>query len=302
MIFMKHIILSLFLVLGVPVQAQTRLSEMPWPQRDSIITAKVKKYFRDVQKHNYDDCVSIIRQKDNDRYNVSWVAEIYNKAVKETGVWRAFVPSDLYLYDVKLFGECVSMEGKVYNGLKATALVDENLEVLMTSMTDDVTLYSYKYENDDCVTGVFDNPTRRSAKYKRPTDAELRTDEYAWGKSIASLSKDERIRVLTGIAFNALQMLDGSYKNEAVLYPVISEAPFKFIGYYWLPEDELDMRPSEVPIGMSPDDIYHCVEIYWEDYKKAGYATPLVASVYITDKDHRAFVIRRSDWKQSPVE
>lgn len=282
---MKHIILSLFLVLGVPVQAQTRLSEMPWPQRDSIITAKVKKHFRDVQKHNYDDCVSIIRQKDNDRYNVSWVAEIYNKAVKETGVWRAFVPSDLYLYDVKLFGECVSMEGKVYNGLKATALVDENLEVLMTSMTDDVTLYSYKYENDDCVTGVFDNPIRRSAKYKRPTDAELRTDEYAWGKSIASLSKDERIRVLTGIAFNALQMLDGSYKNEAVLYPVISEAPFKFIGYYWLPEDELDMRPSEVPIGMSPDDIYHCVEIYWEDYKKAGYATPLVASVYITDKD-----------------
>lgn len=299
---MKHIILSLLLVLGVPVQAQTRLSEMPWPQRDSIITAKVKKHFRDVQKHNYDDCVSIIRQKDNDRYNVSWVAEIYNKAVKETGVWRAFVPSDLYLYDVKLFGECVNMEGKVYNGLKATALVDENLEVLMTSMTDDVTLYSYKYENDDCVTGVFDNPTRRSAKYKRPTDAELRTDEYAWGKSIASLSKDERIRVLTGIAFNALQMLDGSYKNEAVLYPVISEAPFKFIGYYWLPEDELDMRPSEVPIGMSPDDIYHCVEIYWEDYKKAGYATPLVASVYITDKDHRAFVIRRSDWKQSPVE
>lgn len=302
MIFMKHIILSLLLVLGVPVQAQTRLSEMPWPQRDSIITAKVKKHFRDVQKHNYDDCVSIIRQKDNDRYNVSWVAEIYNKAVKETGVWRAFVPSDLYLYDVKLFGKCVNMEGKVYNGLKATALVDENLEVLMTSMTDDVTLYSYKYENDDCVTGVFDNPTRRSAKYKRPTDAELRTDEYAWGKSIASLSKDERIRVLTGIAFNALQMLDGSYKNEAVLYPVISEAPFKFIGYYWLPEDELDIRPSEVPMGMSPDDIYHCVEIYWEDYKKAGYATPLVASVYITDKDHRAFVIRRSDWKQSPVE
>lgn len=299
---MKHIILSLFLVLGVPVQAQTRLSEMPWSQRDSIITAKVKKHFRDVQKHNYDDCVSIIRQKDNDRYNVSWVAEIYNKAVKETGVWRAFVPSDLYLYDVKLFGECVNMEGKVYNGLKATALVDENLEVLMTSMTDDVTLYSYKYENDDCVTGVFDNPTRRSAKYKRPTDAELRTDEYAWGKSIASLSKDERIRVLTGIAFNALQMLDGSYKNEAVLYPVISEAPFKFIGYYWLPEDELDIRPSEVPMGMSPDDIYHCVEIYWEDYKKAGYATPLVASVYITDKDHRAFFIRRSDWKQSPVE
>lgn len=196
---MKHIILSLLLVLGVPVQAQTRLSEMPWSQRDSIITAKVKKHFRDVQKHNYDDCVSIIRQKDNDRYNVSWVAEIYNKAVKETGVWRAFVPSDLYLYDVKLFGECVSMEGKVYNGLKATALVDENLEVLMTSMTDDVTLYSYKYENDDCVTGVFDNPTRRSAKYKRPTDAELRTDEYAWGKSIASLSKDERIRVLTGL-------------------------------------------------------------------------------------------------------
>lgn len=302
MIFMKHIILSLLLVLGVPVQAQTRLSEMPWPQRDSIITAKVKKHFRDVQKHNYDDCVSIIRQKDNDRYNVSWVAEIYNKAVKETGVWRAFVPSDLYLYDVKLFGECVSMEGKVYNGLKATALVDENLEVLMTSMTDDVTLYSYKYENDDCVTGVFDNPTRRSAKYKRPTDAELRTDEYAWGKSIASLSKDERIRVLTGIAFNALQTLDGSYKNEAVLYPVISEAPFKFIGYYWLPEDELDMRPSEVPMGMSPDDIYHCVEIYWEDYKKASYATPLVAKVYITDKDHSAFVIRRSDWKRSTVE
>lgn len=302
MIFMKHIILSLLLVLGVPVQAQTRLSEMPWPQRDSIITAKVKKHFRDVQKHNYDDCVSIIRQKDNDRYNVSWVAEIYNKAVKETGVWRAFVPSDLYLYDVKLFGECVNMEGKVYNGLKATALVDENLEVLMTSMTDDVTLYSYKYENDDCVTGVFDNPTRRPAKYKRPTDAELCTDEYAWGKSIASLSKDERIRVLTGIAFNALQMLDGSYKNEAVLYPVISEAPFKFIGYYWLPEDELDMRPSEVPMGMSPDDIYHCVEIYWEDYKKASYATPLVAKVYITDKDHSAFVIRRSDWKQSPVE
>lgn len=299
---MKHIILSLLLVLGISAQAQTRLSEMPWPQRDSIITAKVKKYFRDVQKRDYDDCVSIIRQKDNDRYNVSWVAEIYDKTVKKTGVWRAFVPTDSYLYDVKLFGKYDSTGRGVYNGLRATALVDENLEVLMVSMTDDTTVYSYKYEKDDRVPGVFDNPTRRPSKYKRPTEAELHTDEYAWGKSIASLSKDERIRVLTGIAFNALQTLDGSYKNEAVLYPVISEAPFKFIGYYWLPEDELDMRPSEVPMGMSTDDIYHCVEIYWEDYKKASYATPLVAKVYITDKDHRAFVIRRSAWKQSPVE
>ena len=299
---MKHILLSLFLVLGISTQAQTRLSEMPWPQRDSIITAKVKKYFRDVQKRDYDDCVSIIRQKDNDRYNISWVAEIYDKTVKETGVWRAFVPTDSYLYDVKLFGKYDSTGRGVYNGLRATALVDENLEVLMVSMTDDTTVYSYKYEMDDCVPGVFDNPTRRPAKYKRPTEAELHTDEYAWGKSIASLSKDERIRVLTGIAFNALQTLDGSYKNEAVLYPVISEAPFKFIGYYWLPEDELDMRPSEVPMGMSPDDIYHCVEIYWEDYKKASCATPLVAKVYITDKDHSAFVIRRSAWKRSTVE
>lgn len=299
---MKHILLSLLLVLGISAQAQTRLSEMPWPQRDSIITAKVKKYFRDVQKRDYDDCVSTIRQKDNDRYNVSWVAEIYDKTVKKTGVWRAFVPSDSYLYDVKLFGKYDITGRGVYNGLRATALVDENLEVLMISMTDDTTVYSYKYEMDDCVPGVFDNPTRRPAKYERPTEAELHTDEYAWGKSIASLSKDERIRVLTGIAFNALQTLDGSYKNEAVLYPVISEAPFKFIGYYWLPEDELDMRPSEVPMGMSPDDIYHCVEIYWEDYKKASYATPLVAKVYITDKDHSAFVIRRSAWKQSPVE
>lgn len=299
---MKHILLSLLLVLGISAQAQTRLSEMPWPQRDSIITAKVKKYFRDVQKRDYDDCVSIIRQQDNDRYNVSWVAEIYDKTVKKTGVWRAFVPSDSYLYDVKLFGKYDSTGRGVYNGLRATALVDENLEVLMVSMTDDTTVYSYKYEMDDCVPGVFDNPTRRPAKYKRPTEAELNTDEYAWGKSIASLSKDERIRVLTGIAFNALQTFDGSYKNEAVLYPVISEAPFKFIGYYWLPEDELDMRPSEVPMGMSPDDIYHCVEIYWEDYKKASCATPLVAKVYITDKDHSAFVIRRSAWKRSTVE
>ena len=230
------------------------------------------------------------------------MAEIYDKTVKETGVWRAFVPTDSYLYDVKLFGKYDSTGRGVYNGLRATALVDENLEVLMVSMTDDTTVYSYKYEMDDRVPGVFDNPTRRPAKYKRPTEAELHTDEYAWGKSIASLSKDERIRVLTGIAFNALQTLDGSYKNEAVLYLVISEAPFKFIGYYWLPEDELDMRPSEVPMGMSPDDIYHCVEIYWEDYKKASYATPLVAKVYITDKDHSAFVIRRSDWKRSTVE
>ena len=297
---MKHLFILLFLCQGILAQAQTRLSEMPWHERDSIITAKVKRFFNEEKSRNYDDCVTIIRQRDNDMYNINWVAVAYDSKASQKGVWRTDVPSDSYLYDVRLYGERMIFGGDYVNRLVATALLDENLDVLMTSMTDDCTLYWYKYDMNDRVTGVFDHPTRRPTKYKRPTDEQLHSDEYAWGKSIASLSKDERIRVLTGIAFNALETLDGFDRKEAVLYPVISESTFKFIGHYWLPEKELDVRPSEVPRGMSPDDIYHRVEIYWEKAKRVGYATSQVAVVYITDKDHRAFVVRRNKRKDAP--
>lgn len=106
--------------------------------------------------------------------------------------------------------------------------------------------------------------------------------------------------MLTGITFNALETLDGFDRKEAVLYTVISESTFKFIGHYWLPEKDLDVRPSEVPRGMSPDDIYHRVEIYWDKARRVGYVTPRVAVVYITDKDHRAFVVRRNKRKDAP--
>ena len=179
---MKYFLLSLFLTLGVTAPAQTRLSEMPWHERDSIITAKVKRFFNEEKSRNYDDCVTIIRQRDNDMYNISWVAVAYDSKASQKGVWRTDVPSDSYLYDVRLYGERMIFGGDYVNKLVATALLDENLDVLMTSMTDDCTLYWYKYDMNDRVTGVFDHPTRRPAKYKRPTDEQLHSDEYAWGR------------------------------------------------------------------------------------------------------------------------
>lgn len=44
---MKHLFILLFLCQGILAQAQTRLSEMPWHERDSIITAKVKRFFNE---------------------------------------------------------------------------------------------------------------------------------------------------------------------------------------------------------------------------------------------------------------
>ena len=36
---MKHLFILLFLCQGILAQAQTRLSKMPWHERDSVITA-----------------------------------------------------------------------------------------------------------------------------------------------------------------------------------------------------------------------------------------------------------------------
>ena len=134
---MKHLFILLFLCQGILMQAQTRLSEMPWHERDSIITAKVKRFFNEEKSRNYDDCVTIIRQRDNDMYNINWVAVAYDSKASQKGVWRTDVPSDSYLYDVRLYGERMIFGGDYVNRLVATALLDENLDVLMTSMTDD---------------------------------------------------------------------------------------------------------------------------------------------------------------------
>lgn len=142
----------------------------------------MKRFFNEEKSRNYDDCVTIIRQKDNDMYNINWVAVAYDSKASQKGVWRTDVPSDSYLYYVRLYGERMIFGGDYVNKLVATALLDENLDVLMTSMTDDCTLYWYKYDMNDRVTGVFDHPTRRPAKYKRPTDEQLHSDEYAWGR------------------------------------------------------------------------------------------------------------------------
>lgn len=99
---MKHFFILLFLCQGILAQAQTRLSEMPWHERDSIIAAKVKRFFNEEKSRNYDDCVTIIRQRDNDMYNINWVAVAYDSKASQKGVWRTDVPSDSYLYDVRL--------------------------------------------------------------------------------------------------------------------------------------------------------------------------------------------------------
>ena len=94
---MKHFFILLFLCQGILAQAQTRLSEMPWHERDSVITAKMRDYFHN---SNIDkEGVALIYQGDFDESYVEWIYNFLHPKEKDS-VLRAFVPSDRYIYSI----------------------------------------------------------------------------------------------------------------------------------------------------------------------------------------------------------
>ena len=156
---------------------------------------------------------------------------------------RAFAPSDRYIYSIGIIGKKYypfkfdDTEPEI--GSPASALMEENLNVLLSSATYDVTIYGNNFDMKDKIptAEIFRNAPRHPEKYEIPTDGQLRGKKYAYGKSVASLKKAERIRILTGIALNHL--VYHTKKGECwtdmrdigEIYPTIGESTFKFLKY-----------------------------------------------------------------------
>jgi hypothetical protein len=293
---MKHILLSLFLVLGISTQAQTRLSEMPWPQRDSIITARIMSYFSN--SHIDKNGVTLISQSDYDYYSVEWIYKFYHKNEKDS-MLRAFAPSDKYIYDIDVIGKeyypFVFDDSEPEIGCPATAVMEEDFNVLLSEATYDVTIIGNGFDPKDKVSmkEVFSNAKRHPQIYEVPTDKELKSGKYSYGKSIASLNKDERIRILTAIALNHIvyhgkkgqRKID---KNDVgVIFPTIGESTFKYLKYDWIPEKYASFKKNELPKGVKPDDIYHFITIYSKDWQKLGLKSPVFASLSIDDRSRK---------------
>ncbi len=293
---MKNII-SLFLFVQVILaQAQTRLSEMPWPQRDSIITARIMSYFsnRNIDKNG----VTLISQSDYDYYSVEWIYNFYHKNEKDS-MLRAFAPSDKYIYDIDVIGKeyypFVFDDSEPEIGCPATAVMEEDFNVLLSEATYDVTIIGNGFDPKDKVSmkEVFSNAKRHPQIYEVPTDKELKSEKYSYGKSIASLNKDERIRILTAIALNHIvyhgkkgqRKID---KNDVgVIFPTIGESTFKYLKYDWIPEKYASFKKNELPKGVKPDDIYHFITIYSKDWQKLGLKSPVFASLSIDDRSRK---------------
>lgn len=293
---MKHILLSLFLVLGISTQAQTRLSEMPWTQRDSIITARIMSYFSN--SHIDKNGVTLISQSDYDYYSVEWIYKFYHKNEKDS-MLRAFAPSDKYIYDIDVIGKeyypFVFDDSEPEIGCPATAVMEEDFNVLLSEATYDVTIIGNGFDPKDKVSmkEVFSNAKRHPQIYEVPTDKELKSGKYSYGKSIASLNKDERIRILTAIALNHIvyhgkkgqRKID---KNDVgVIFPTIGESTFKYLKYDWIPEKYASFKKNELPKGVKPDDIYHFITIYSKDWQKLGLKSPVFASLSIDDRSRK---------------
>lgn len=293
---MKNII-SLFLFVQVILaQAQTRLSEMPWPQRDSIITARIMSYFsnRNIDKNG----VTLISQSDYDYYSVEWIYNFYHKNEKDS-MLRAFAPSDKYIYDIDVIGKeyypFVFDDSEPEIGCPATAVMEEDFNVLLSEATYDVTIIGNGFDPKDKVSmkEVFSNAKRHPQIYEVPTDKELKSEKYSYGKSIASLKKDERIRILTAIALNHIvyhgkkgqRKID---KNDVgVIFPTIGESTFKYLKYDWIPEKYASFKKNELPKGVKPDDIYHFITIYSKDWQKLGLKSPVFARLSIDDRSRK---------------
>lgn len=293
---MKNII-SLFLLIQVILaQAQTRLSEMPWPQRDSIITARIMSYFsnRNIDKNG----VTLISQSDYDYYSVEWIYNFYHKNEKDS-MLRAFAPSDKYIYDIDVIGKeyypFAFDDSEPEIGCPATAVMEEDFNVLLSEATYDVTIIGNGFDPKDKVSmkEVFSNAKRHPQIYEVPTDKELKSEKYSYGKSIASLKKDERIRILTAIALNHIvyhgkkgqRKID---KNDVgVIFPTIGESTFKYLKYDWIPEKYASFKKNELPKGVKPDDIYHFITIYSKDWQKLGLKSPVFARLSIDDRSRK---------------
>lgn len=293
---MKNII-SLFLFVQVILaQAQTRLSEMPWPQRDSIITARIMSYFsnRNIDKNG----VTLISQSDYDYYSVEWIYNFYHKNEKDS-MLRAFAPSDKYIYDIDVIGKeyypFAFDDSEPEIGCPATAVMEEDFNVLLSEATYDVTIIGNGFDPKDKVSmkEVFSNAKRHPQIYEVPTDKELKSEKYSYGKSIASLKKDERIRILTAIALNHIvyhgkkgqRKID---KNDVgVIFPTIGESTFKYLKYDWIPEKYASFKKNELPKGVKPDDIYHFITIYSKDWQKLGLKSPVFARLSIDDRSRK---------------
>lgn len=293
---MKNII-SLFLFIQVILaQAQTRLSEMPWPQRDSIITARIMSYFSN--SHIDKNGVTLISQSDYDYYSVEWIYNFYHKNEKDS-MLRAFAPSDKYIYDIDVIGKeyypFVFDDSEPEIGCPATAVMEEDFNVLLSEATYDVTIIGNGFDPKDKVSTkeVFSNAKRHPQIYEVPTDKELKSEKYSYGKSIASLKKDERIRILTAIALNHIvyhgkkgqRKID---KNDVgVIFPTIGESTFKYLKYDWIPEKYASFKKNELPKGVKPDDIYHFITIYSKDWQKLGLKSPVFARLSIDDRSRK---------------
>ena len=168
---MKHLFILLFLCQGILMQAQTRLSEMPWHERDSVITAKMRDYFHN---SNIDkEGVALIYQGDFDESYVEWIYNFLHPKEKDS-VLRAFVPSDRYIYSIGIIGKKYypfkfdDTEPEI--GRPASALMEENLNVLLSSATYDVTIYGNNFDMKDKVptSEIFRKAPRHPKKYEIP--------------------------------------------------------------------------------------------------------------------------------------
>lgn len=272
--------------------AQTRLSVLPWHERDSIVAAKAEAdVYTDIpDKQPF----FLVYQEDNDRYSMKWICDYYDKKGNihnDSSMIRAFAPSDRYCYSVSVIGETFYPDHEIVQ--MANVELDEDLNVIFSEATGDVTVYSYGIDENERVTGVFENPTRHAQRYAIPTDAQLRSREYAKGKPIWKMKKDERIRILTAIALNhmAYHMKEKDIPidihNHGDMFPTIGEYPFKFIGYSWIPEKYLPVTTDEIPGWVRADDILHVVTIYYKEWQTAGLPSPELAKLYITDRKRK---------------
>ena len=298
---MKHLFILLFLCQGILAQAQTRLSKMPWHERDSVITARMRDYFHDSNIGK--EAVALIYQNDFDESYVEWLYNFLHPKEKDS-IERAFAPSDRYIYHIDIIGkeyypfDFDNTEPEI--GRPATAMMEENFNVLLSEYTYDVTVYGNGFDMKDKIptSEIFRNAPRHPKKYEIPTDGQLRGKKYAYGKSVASLKKAERIRILTGIALNHLvyHTKKGEcwtdMRDVGEIYPTISEGTFKFLKYDWIPEKYRAFKKDEIPEGTLPEDIYHCITIYWEGWEKAGLKSPVLASCWIADKNRKVIRCR----------
>lgn len=289
---MRNLILVILMHVSASVAtcAQERLSELPWEKRDSIISSVALNYFqtdRERKDVSYDGCAVLIMQQDNDHNNFDWTRDFRFR--RSTSILRIYIPSYEYYYRVELYGDVVGMHGDIEKREFAGAHVTEDLEINYSYTTNDVTLYSYNF--NDTVLRKHLKPTRYPKCYEAPTKKELKSDKYMYGKSIASLDKETRINILTAIAQAAVKEKYPQLYRDTV-YPVIAEGTFKFLKYKWQSRDiDQFVNRGNVPRGAKPNDIYHRVVLYYEYAKQEGFGEPYTAKVYIADKTRKPFLI-----------